>query len=81
MRYWVIKGNPKWYKWDDDLEPGYVETWGARALPPELAADDRLFLWESGGRSRIVGFGQVVRVHSGRDVGPIQGGQAGMALS
>lgn len=67
MKYWVIKGNPKWYKWDNDLEPGCVERWGARTLPDEFAADDRLFLWESGGRKRIIGFGEVVRIHPERN--------------
>ena len=67
MKYWVIKGNPKRYDWDNDLEPGYVDPWGARSLPVEFAADDRLFLWESGGKKRIIGFGEVVRIHTGRD--------------
>ncbi len=44
MNYWVIKGNPKWYTWDDDLEPGFIEPWGARSLPAEFGADDRLFV-------------------------------------
>lgn len=67
MNYWVIKGNPNQYNWDNDLRPGYVELWGARSLPVELAADDRLFLWESGSKKRIIGFGEVVRIHPGRD--------------
>jgi hypothetical protein len=67
MKYWVIKANPKWYNWDNDLKPGFVELWGARSLPPDLAVDDRLFLWESGGKSQIIGFGEVVHIHPGRN--------------
>jgi hypothetical protein len=67
MKYWVIKGNPRWYRWDVDLDPGHIEKWGSRSLPADLAVDDRLFLWESGGKRRIIGFGEVVRIQPGRD--------------
>lgn len=66
MKYWVIKGNPKWYKWDRDLRPKHVERWGSRFKQPDMAADDRLFLWESGHRRRLIGFGEVVQPQQSR---------------
>jgi len=59
--YWIIKGNPGYYNWKN-LRPGHIEPWGTRYSVAEMATGDRVFLWESGGRSRIIGFATVVRV-------------------
>lgn len=61
-KYWVIKGNPEYYNWDAGLSPGHVEPWGTRYQEKDMASGDRVFLWESGGHSRIVGFATVVSV-------------------
>ncbi len=60
--YWVIKGNPDYYNWDAGLRPGHVETWGTRYEEKKMTPGDRVFLWESGGRSRVVGFATVVSI-------------------
>jgi predicted HNH restriction endonuclease len=60
--YWVIKGNPAYYNWDNDLRPGYVEPWGTRYAQPSMEKGDRVFLWESGGRSRVIGFAEVASI-------------------
>src|ERR1019366_2215069 len=60
--YWMIKGNPADYDWDKDLRPGHVEPWGTRFPETSMTKGDRVFLWESGGRSRVLGFAVVVRI-------------------
>ena len=62
INYWLIKGNPSYYKWDKDLRPGHVEPWSTRFSVAAMTKGDRVFLWESGGRSRIIGFATVVNV-------------------
>lgn len=59
--YWIIKGNPGFYDWKN-LRPGHVEPWRTRYPVAEMATGDRVFLWESGGRSRVIGFATVVQV-------------------
>jgi hypothetical protein len=68
INYWLIKGNPSHYKWDNNLRPGNVEPWSTRFSVAAMATGDRVFLWESGGRSRIIGFATVVNV-GGRSAG------------
>jgi predicted RNA-binding protein with PUA-like domain len=60
INYWLIKGNPGYYDWDKDLRPGHVERWSTSFHEDAMAKGDRVFLWESGGRSRIIGFAVVV---------------------
>lgn len=67
IHYWLIKGNPSYYKWDKDLRPGHVELWSTRFSVAAMAKGDRVFLWESGGRSRIIGFATVVSVEGRSD--------------
>lgn len=61
MQYWVIKANPAGYDYDKKLRPGREENWHSKFPPEELAAGDRLFLWESRPYRRLVGFGVVVK--------------------
>lgn len=66
MNNWIIKGNPTHYDWDRDLRLGHVESWGTRFPQPTMATGDRVFLWESGGRSRIIGFATVVGIEGSK---------------
>ena len=72
-RYWVVKGNPRYYNWDKELRIGREENWHSRFPSAELALGDRIFLWESGGASRVIALGEVARPvfkkdHLGRKV-------------
>ena len=61
MQYWVLKANPAGYDYDKKLRPGREENWHSTYPPKELAAGDRLFLWESRPYRSLVGFGVVVK--------------------
>lgn len=67
INYWLIKGNPGYYDWDKDLRPGHVEPWGTRYQEDAMTKGDRVFLWESGGRSRVIGFAVVVAADGSKD--------------
>jgi hypothetical protein len=64
---WVMKGNPRWYDWDANLRPGREEDWHASSVPNEMAAGDRIFFWESGGKLKIIALGEVIRRASQND--------------
>lgn len=59
LRYWVMKGNPSNYDWEENLAVNRVEDWHADKVPEELKAGDRVFFWESGSKKRIVALGVV----------------------
>ncbi len=61
MNYWLLKGNPRYYDWDRYLRVGRKENWHSRFAPKDLHVDDRVFLWESGGASRIIGLAVVAK--------------------
>lgn len=60
MRYWVLKGPPDDAKaastW---LEPTTVTSWRLKKAAPDWSVGDGIFLWEGGGRSRIVGVAEL----------------------
>ena len=67
INYWIIKGNPAHYDWDKDLRPGSVVRWGTRFPETAMTKGSRVFLWESGGRSRIIGLAEVARIEGTED--------------
>jgi hypothetical protein len=67
MKYWVIKANPKRYRYEGHLRPGKEENWHSKRPPADIQSGDRLFLWESGPLRRVVGFGEVVKPVSHSD--------------
>lgn len=59
MNYWVFKANG--YNYDRYLHPDREENWYSRYAPEEAQVGDRVFLWESGGKSRVVGLAEIAR--------------------
>ncbi len=59
IRYWVMKGNPSRYDWEENLVLNRVEDWHADKVPEEMKSGDRVFFWESGSKKRIVALGVV----------------------
>lgn len=66
MQYWVIKADPKKYSYDQKLRIGREENWYSQNPPVSMQVGDRLFLWESTPRCRVVGFAVVTKPVSDR---------------
>lgn len=72
MNYWVFKANPDGYTYKDHLRPDGEENWYSRYAPKDAKIGDRVFLWESGGKSRVVGLAEVMRERTeSKNDGPV----------
>ena len=49
------------------LIPGRKDTWRTKRLARQLTKGDRVFFWESGGKLRLIAFGEIVDPNRGKN--------------
>lgn len=60
MRFWLLKGPPDDARYASTwLEEGQVTPWPLRKAAPDWSAGDGVFLWEGGGKARLVGLAEI----------------------
>lgn len=62
-QYWLFQANPKYWSLEEFLasaKPGTTDTWTATTHHADMAADDRVVLWQAGPRAGIYALSRLI---------------------